>query len=62
MRPAALHVYIMSERRPTKKRARRIYLPWWGLTLICAGVGFLVAEWFGAVFAGVLGFLAWKLR
>lgn len=52
----------MSTRRPDRKRPKRIYLPWWGLTAICAALGFLVAEWFGAVFAGVLGFLAWKLR
>jgi cytochrome c oxidase subunit IV len=52
----------MSTRRPDRKRPKRIYLPWWGLTSICAALGFLVAEWFGAVFAGVLGFLAWKLR
>ena len=44
------------------KKEKRFYLPWWGLTLICAGVGFLLAEWAGAVMAGVLGFFAWKLR
>jgi hypothetical protein len=52
----------MSTRRPSGKRPKRIYLPWWALTLICAAIGFLVADWFGAVFAGVLGFFAWKLR
>ena len=45
-----------------KKEPKRIYLPWWGLTLLCAAVGFLLAQWMGAVIAGVLGFLAWKLR
>lgn len=45
-----------------KKTPQRIYLPWWGLTLLCAAVGFLLAQWMGAVVAGVLGFLAWKLR
>lgn len=49
-----------SQRRRTKPR--RIHLPWWGLTLICAALGFALAEWLGAVVAGALGFLAWKLR
>ena len=37
-------------------------VPWWGLTLICAALGFALAEWLGAVVAGTLGFFAWKLR
>ena len=45
-----------------KKEPKRIYLPWWGLTLICAAVGFLLAQCLGAVIAGVLGYFAWKLR
>ena len=49
-----------SQRRSTQPR--RIYLPWWGLTLICAALGFALAEWLGAVVAGTLGFFAWKLR
>lgn len=49
-----------SQRRKTEPR--RIYLPWWGLTLICAAVGFALADWLGGVVAGVLGFFAWKLR
>ena len=44
------------------REPKRIYLPWWGLTLMCAAVGFLLAQWAGAVVAGVLGFAAWKLR
>lgn len=55
------------DRNPTPSQRRqagprRIYLPWWGLTLICAAVGFALAEWLGAVVAGTLGFFAWKLR
>jgi len=49
-----------SQRRTSEPR--RIHLPWWGLTLICAAVGFALAEWLGAVVAGALGFFAWKLR
>ncbi len=44
------------------REPKRIYLPWWGLTLLCAAVGFLLAAWPGAVIAGALGFFAWKLR
>jgi hypothetical protein len=45
-----------------RRRPKKIQVPWWGLTLLCAGVGFLVAQWPGGVIGGVLGFLAWKLR
>jgi len=41
---------------------RKIQVPWWGLTLLCAGVGFLLGQWIGAVIAGTLGFFAWRLR
>lgn len=41
---------------------KRIPMPWWAVTLLGAGVGFLTAEWIGAVFGGLLGFFAWKLR
>lgn len=44
------------------KQPKKIYLPWWGMTLICAGVGFALAGRLGAVIAGTLGFFAWKLR
>ncbi|MEJ2540190.1 MAG: hypothetical protein P8188_09495 [Gemmatimonadota bacterium] len=45
-----------------RREPKRIYLPWWGLTLLCAAVGFLLAAWPGAVVAGILGLFAWKLR
>ena len=48
--------------KPSRKRPRRIYLPWWALTAIGGGVGFVMAEWVGLAFGGVLGFFAWKLR
>jgi hypothetical protein len=41
---------------------RKIYLPWWALTAMGAGIGFLMAEWAGMVMGGALGFFAWKLR
>jgi hypothetical protein len=44
------------------KEPKRIYLPWWGLTLMCAVLGFLLAQWLGAVVAGALGFMAWRMR
>lgn len=48
--------------KPKGKGPRRIHLPWWALTALGAGVGFLMAEYAGAVMGGVLGFFAWKLR
>ncbi|HKK92437.1 MAG TPA: hypothetical protein VJ925_03345 [Longimicrobiales bacterium] len=52
--------------RPGRGRPRpgrgRIMVPWWGLTGLCAIAGFLMAEWAGAVIAGGLGYLAWRLR
>ncbi|MEQ9569045.1 MAG: hypothetical protein RLN75_02555 [Longimicrobiales bacterium] len=58
---------MTGERRPERPNRkppgpRRIPVPWWGLTLAGAGVGFVVAGWPGAVFGGLLGFFAWKLR
>lgn len=44
------------------KEPKKIHLPWWGLVLICAAVGFLLAEWAGAVMAGALGYFAWRMR
>jgi hypothetical protein len=44
------------------KERRRIYLPWWGLTLLGGGIGFVMADYPGAILGGVLGFFAWKLR
>jgi hypothetical protein len=44
------------------REPKRIHLPWWGLTLLCAALGFLLAAWPGAIVAGALGFFAWKLR
>ena len=41
---------------------KRIYLPWWGLTLLGGAVGFLMAQVPGALLGGVLGFLVWKIR
>ena len=49
-------------RRGRKPSHRRIAVPWWGLTLLGAGVGLLMASWPGAVLGGALGFFAWKLR
>jgi len=52
--------------RPGRDRRRpgqdRIMLPWWGLSGLCAIVGFFLAQWAGAVIAGGLGYLAWRLR
>ena len=51
---------------PERKRPRpgqgRIMVPWWGLTGLCAIAGFVLAQWAGAVIAGGLGYLAWRLR
>ncbi|NNF37278.1 MAG: hypothetical protein HKO98_08105 [Gemmatimonadetes bacterium] len=47
---------------PRRRPPRRIPIPWWGLTALGAGVGWLVASWPGLVFGGGLGFFAWKLR
>lgn len=44
------------------RRPRRYPTPWWALTLMGAGIGFLSAEWVGMIFGGLLGFFAWKLR
>ena len=49
------------ERRP-RKEPMRIPVPWWGLTILGGGVGWMVAGWPGAVFGAALGFFAWKLR
>ena len=48
--------------RSPRKPPRRIPVPWWALTALGAGVGWLVAGWPGLVFGGGLGFFAWKLR
>lgn len=45
-----------------KEGPKRIAVPWWALTGVCALLGFALAEWLGAVVAGTLGFFAWKLR
>lgn len=52
----------MSDPKRKGSGPRRIPVPWWALTLAGGGVGFLVAEWPGAVFGALLGFFAWKLR
>lgn len=49
-------------RSPRSPRRGRIMVPWWGLTLAGAGVGYLMAGGPGAIMGGVLGFFAWKLR
>jgi hypothetical protein len=45
-----------------RRRPRRVYLPWWGLTALGALAGFATAGWIGLVIGGVLGYFAWKLR
>ena len=54
----------MSERPEplSKNRPKRIQVPWWALTLLGFGVGFVTAEWIGGAFGALLGFFAWKLR
>ncbi len=50
---------------PEQRRSRpprKIPVPWWGLTILGGGVGWMVAGWPGAIFGAALGFFAWKLR
>lgn len=44
------------------KQPKRIYLGWPVLTVLGAGVGFVMGSWPGLVLGGVLGYLAWRLR
>lgn len=46
--------------RPPRKEPFRV--PGFVVPILCAGLGWIMADWPGAVVAGILGLLVWRTR
>ena len=47
---------------PGKKGSGGFMVPPWVMLPVGVGVGYLVANWLGAIFGGVIGFFLWRSR
>ncbi len=48
--------------KPQDEESGGFRVPAWAMLPVGVGVGWLVANWLGAIFGGVIGFFLWRSR